>query len=153
MPYVIKYEDGLFNYGPPDTLVNGFAVQLEEATRYPTRAAAERKAAGLGYPDNSGFEIVEVPESVGAEVPEDQWRLVTLQSVRQGLTWARDLERAACIAQLTMSDSELRLMAGEMTAQELRTVKAVLGGCVARIRSGWRAPVRRPVRPVQSDAE
>lgn len=134
MAYVIQYEDGLFNYGPPDTLINGFAVQLEEATRYPTREAAELKAVDLGNPDNSGYEIVEVSDGVGAEVPAYQWRPVRLQSVRLGLARARELERAACIAELSMTDSELRLMAGEMTAQELRTVKAVLGGCAARLR-------------------
>ena len=60
---------------------------------------------------------------------------------------------ASHVTALPTATALLRLVAGEMTAQELRTVKAVLGGCVARIRSGWRAPVRRPVRPVQSDAE
>lgn len=134
MAYVIQYEDGLFNYGPPGTLMNGFAVQLDEATRYPTREAAELKGVGLGYPDNTGYAIVEVADSEGTAIPEDQRRPVALQSVRQALTWARELERAACIAELNMTDSELRLMAGEMTAQELRTVKAVLGGCAARLR-------------------
>lgn len=35
---------------------------------------------------------------------------------------------------LSPSDSQIRLMAGEMTAGELRTAKAVLGGCVSRVR-------------------
>ena len=35
-------------------------------------------------------------------------------------------ERDACARMLELRDSELLLMAGEMTAQELRTVKAVL---------------------------
>lgn len=42
--------------------------------------------------------------------------------------------RAACAAQLELTPSEIRLMAGEMSAQEMRTVQAVLGGLTGRIR-------------------
>lgn len=44
-------------------------------------------------------------------------------------------EREACAKLLELSTSELLLMAGEITAQELRTVKAVLSCLAARIRA------------------
>jgi hypothetical protein len=43
-------------------------------------------------------------------------------------------ERDACARMLELRDSELLLMAGEMTAQELRTVKAVLAQRASAIR-------------------
>jgi hypothetical protein len=41
-----------------------------------------------------------------------------------------------CAKLLEMTSSELLLLGGEMTAQELRTVKAVLAERARRIRSG-----------------
>ncbi len=46
---------------------------------------------------------------------------------------AAEDERAACAKLLDLSASELQLLAGEMTAQELRTVKAVLRNRAAAI--------------------
>ena len=43
-------------------------------------------------------------------------------------------EREACATLLELRDSELLLMAGEMTAQELRTVRAVLNQRASAIR-------------------
>lgn len=45
--------------------------------------------------------------------------------------WNAATNSAAQIAQ--MSDSEIRLMAGELNKGEMRTTKAVLSGCAARI--------------------
>jgi hypothetical protein len=42
-------------------------------------------------------------------------------------------EREACANVAGMSQSEILLMSGEMSAQEMRSVKAVLGGVKARI--------------------
>jgi hypothetical protein len=50
------------------------------------------------------------------------------------LATARAKERERCAQSLQMSNDELRLMAGEMTAQELRTAQAILKACAARIR-------------------
>lgn len=47
---------------------------------------------------------------------------------------ARADEREACARSLEMTNAELLLMAGEMTAQELRTVQAVLKAKAAMIR-------------------
>lgn len=47
---------------------------------------------------------------------------------------ARAEEREACARSLEMTNAELLLMAGEMTAQELRTVQAVLKAKAAMIR-------------------
>lgn len=41
-----------------------------------------------------------------------------------------------CASALELSQSQIRLMAGEMTAQEMRTVQAVLNGLAAQIRRG-----------------
>ncbi len=42
--------------------------------------------------------------------------------------------RAECVASMMLTPSDIRLMAGEMTAQEMRTVQAVLNGLAAKIR-------------------
>jgi hypothetical protein len=44
-------------------------------------------------------------------------------------------EREACAKALELTNSELKLIAGEMTAQELRTVRAVLFQRAAVIRA------------------
>ena len=59
---------------------------------------------------------VPVMNSALKEVAEHAW---------QGATTA---ERKRWAAKLTPTDGKLRLMAGEMTAQEMRTVRAVLNG-------------------------
>ena len=46
---------------------------------------------------------------------------------------ASEDERAECAKLMDLSTSELQLLAGEMTAQELRTVKAVLRNRAAAI--------------------
>ena len=46
-----------------------------------------------------------------------------------------DAERKACANQLTMTRSDAQLMAGEMTAQEWRTLSAVLVALQIRMRS------------------
>jgi len=42
-----------------------------------------------------------------------------------------------CASLLDLSDSELLLMSGEMTAQEMRTVKAVLKALKSRMENGY----------------
>lgn len=42
---------------------------------------------------------------------------------------------ASASTQLQLGDSDIRLMAGEMNAAEMRTTKAVLGGCNANVRT------------------
>jgi hypothetical protein len=64
MPFVIKYDDGTYNYGPSGTPMNGHPVTLAEATRYESVEAAEEKAVDLRYPDGSGVEIVPVTETL-----------------------------------------------------------------------------------------
>ena len=44
-------------------------------------------------------------------------------------------EREACAKMLELKTADLLLMAGEMTAQEKRTVKAVLAGLASKIRN------------------
>jgi hypothetical protein len=59
--------------------------------------------------------------------------LAAVPAIQEALDIARAAERERCAAALDLSSPELMLMAGEMTAQELRTVKAVLAGCAARM--------------------
>lgn len=47
--------------------------------------------------------------------------------------FAQKIAREDCARQLELTPSEVRLMAGEMSAQEMRTVQAVLGGLRHRI--------------------
>lgn len=64
--YVIRYRaDGSFNYGPPNTNVNGFPVRLDEATRYASQDSAQQKAADLG-----DVEIMTYAEAVAATPPD-----------------------------------------------------------------------------------
>ncbi len=44
-------------------------------------------------------------------------------------------ERLECAALLELTNSELRLLAGEMTAQELRTVQAILKNRIQAIKN------------------
>lgn len=60
MPFVIRFDDGMYNYGPEATEENGFPVRFVEATRYTTVEAAEKKLVNLLYPDGSGAEIIVV---------------------------------------------------------------------------------------------
>jgi hypothetical protein len=60
--------------------------------------------------------------------------LAAESAIQEALQAARADERELCAAALELSNQELLLMAGEMTAQELRTVKAVLAGCAAGLR-------------------
>ena len=55
-------------------------------------------------------------------------------------------ERETCAQMLEMRDSELLLMAGEMTAQELRTVQAVLAQRARAIRMRSHAEMARTAR-------
>jgi len=50
-------------------------------------------------------------------------------------SWISGLEEAhkRCASMLDLSDSDLLLMAGEMSAQELRTIKAVLKALKSRM--------------------
>lgn len=65
-----------------------------------------------------------------------------LSQYKEGYAWLEPLvsieeisaENEACAQMLEISTSEILLMAGEMTAQELRTVKAVLAQRAAAIR-------------------
>ena len=45
-------------------------------------------------------------------------------------------EREVCAKMMELSDQQIRLMAGEMTAQEMRTVKAILKNRATVIREG-----------------
>ncbi|MBK6616391.1 hypothetical protein [Ottowia sp.] len=56
-------------------------------------------------------------------------------------------EREACAQLLEVSNAALKLMAGEMTAQELRTTQAVLKGKAAAIRGRERLALVRTRPP------
>lgn len=45
--YVILYNDGYFNFGPEDTLVNGFPCTLIDASVYSSFEKAEEKLKDL----------------------------------------------------------------------------------------------------------
>lgn len=45
--YVILYDDGAFNFGPEDTLMNGFPCQLIEASIYSSIEKAKEKLEDL----------------------------------------------------------------------------------------------------------
>ena len=57
-------------------------------------------------------------------------------------------ERDACARMLELRDSELLLMAGEMTAQELRTVQAALAQRASAIRMRSNVLADRPAAPL-----
>lgn len=59
-------------------------------------------------------------------------------SIEAALQEALIAERETAAQKLELSTSELLLLAGEMSAQELRTVKAVLKNRAAVIRDGSR---------------
>ena len=50
-----------------------------------------------------------------------------------GYESGKETERQRCANKLNLTKSEIRLMCGEMTAQEMRTVQAVLKGVRAKI--------------------
>lgn len=56
--------------------------------------------------------------------------------IMHGMHMSRNLERQRCADKLTLTKSEIRLMAGEMTAQEMRTVQAVLKSVRSKILKG-----------------
>lgn len=66
MSFLIRYNDGFFNQGPEGSPRNGFPVTLEEASRYPTREAAQAKAADLANDDGTPVDIVAEEELPGA---------------------------------------------------------------------------------------
>ena len=57
-----------------------------------------------------------------------------MDMVRAVWSAAQAEEREECAKILTLSNSELLLIAGEMSAQELRTVRAVLNAMANKIR-------------------
>lgn len=78
------------------------------------------------------------------------YRANALPEIADERNYAAEDEREACARMLELRDSELLLMAGEMTAQELRTVKAVLAQLADAIRMrsndrNHRPPVGGPV--------
>ncbi len=56
--YVIRYDDGAFNHGPRGTDINGFTVDLSEASRYETIAQANEKLKDVLYSDGTGAQVV-----------------------------------------------------------------------------------------------
>lgn len=58
----------------------------------------------------------------------------------QMVAFAQKVAREDCARQLELTPADIRLMAGEMTAQEMRTVKAVLGGLRRRMSAVEPAP-------------
>lgn len=69
-----------------------------------------------------------------AGIPTDESGMYGKADVLRCLNDAIATEREACASTLELSQSELLLLAGEMTAQELRTVRAVLANRAAAIR-------------------
>lgn len=61
----------------------------------------------------------------------NQWDALGLDEM---VAFAQKVAREDCARQLELTPADIRLMAGEMTAQEMRTVQAVLGGLSRRIR-------------------
>lgn len=56
--FVIRYDDGAFNYGPQGTDINGFTVDLSEASRYESIAHANEKLKDVLYSDGTGAQVV-----------------------------------------------------------------------------------------------
>lgn len=63
----------------------------------------------------------------------NQWGALGLDEMA---AFAQKIAREDCTRLLEVTPSEVRLMAGEMSAQEMRTVQAVLGGLRSRLRGG-----------------
>lgn len=62
----------------------------------------------------------------------NQWHELGLDEI---VEFAQEVERDACANILNLNRSEAQLMAGEITAQEWRTVAAILRALQARVRS------------------
>ena len=56
--FVIRYDDGAFNHGPHGTDVNGFTVDLSEASRYESIEQANEKLQDLLYSDGTVAKVV-----------------------------------------------------------------------------------------------
>ena len=100
--------------------------------------AAIRKESGMNLPPlPPGFPVMVPPESLPFPHLTDWMVAYTSDQMRAyGEECSRTAtERAAQIAQHWTRPDTLRLHAGEMTAQELRTVVAVLNGVIAAIRA------------------
>jgi len=69
-----------------------------------------------------------------AAIPTDKSGMYGEADVLRCLNDALATEREECASALELSQAELLLLAGEMTAQELRTVRAVLANRAAAIR-------------------
>ena len=69
-----------------------------------------------------------------AAIPTDKSGMYCEADVLRCLNDAFDTEREECASALELSQAELLLLAGEMTAQELTTVRAVLANRAAAIR-------------------
>lgn len=67
------------------------------------------------------------------DMAEQAWEIATAAE-REACEIAKESEREACAKKLELTPDDLRLMAGEMTPQEMRTVMAVLSCLRVRIR-------------------
>lgn len=83
--------------------------------------ADNRILPALPEPTLEGFEH----ELWGQNVTDD---LYTASQMNEYACACVLLERKRWVEALTMTPSAIRLMAGEMTAQEMRTVQAILSG-------------------------
>jgi hypothetical protein len=88
-----------------------------------------------GTPDTSLQQLLELMEEARTRHPALPLA-VALPFIERALNAARQQEREACAKALEMPNSQLLLMGGEMTAQELRTVQAVLTNRATVIRRG-----------------
>lgn len=56
--FVIRFDNGMYNFGPVGTDVNGHEVPMAEATMYLTEEEARTKMDNLLFPDGTGATIV-----------------------------------------------------------------------------------------------
>ena len=90
-----------------------------------TEQEAAEKQKWAGMDGRTAFHLIERHADGWEDIAMmmDAWRRA---NTTDDIADAVAMEREACARMLDLRDSELLLMAGEMTAQELRTVKAVL---------------------------
>lgn len=127
----LKWGGGYASMSGVSMAVQEAYESLREAVGADGLAALDLLMAAATLPTVVGMDVAEVAKAAAG--PKDHYDC--------DRTWLERF-RALCVTQRTeecaklleMSSSELLLLGGEMTAQELRTVKAVLAERARRIR-------------------
>lgn len=163
MPFVIKFASGSYHrlFTGDDSSVNHLLTTFEHATRYASAQEAQKVIDGwpTQFKSSRQPEVVEVARQCGSALQEVQDLIEEARTRNPGITLdaighvvdsafkesaarfeaaveaARKEERESCAKRLELTNAQLLLLAGEMSADELLTVQAVLRNRAATIRA------------------